>query len=233
MEDINVYLKKFKIAVAVLAAGILIMIFLISKIVPAVQSVFQLKNDYKNQTAMLEDAERKLQNLKDKENRKEAEASHMSKAVFKPITEGLDSEAAISDEFAEILQLIKENKVKTRAIKYDYDPQDDNFVKNAANKYHVCKITAELIATYSQFENFLRDLYKHEHFLEISQIEINPYQKNKKILLFNFTMKLYAQRDPSSVPAAPAAQPSDQGANQNVQPPMDMPNNAPEPLPEI
>lgn len=207
MENLNIYLKKFKVAVYVAVAGILLLIVLISKVVPAIQNVIKLNKEYKNITFAVEDAERKLQNLKDKENRKEEETVNLSKSVFKPINEGLDTEAAISDEFGEILQLIKENKVKTRSVQYDYDPQDDNFVKNAANKYHVCSVTAELIATYSQFENFLRDLYKHEHFLEISQIEINPYQKNKKILLIKFTLKLYAQRDPSSVvetkPAAP------------------------------
>lgn len=230
MENLSIYLKKFKIAVYILVAGIIIAIALLSKIIPAVQNVQQLKNDYKSQEQALQDAERKLQNLKSSQNSKKDANTGLSKAVFKPITEGLDTEAAISDEFAEILQLIKENKIKTRSVKYDYDPQDDKFVQNAANKYHVCRVTTELIATYSQFENFLRDLYKHEHFLDIDKIEINPYQKNKKILLINFAMKLYAERDPSSVvetkPAEPQAQKGQKGPNDIQRNPLP---EAPEP----
>lgn len=201
MEDLSIYIKKFKVAVGILVAGIILVIFLITKIVPAIQQLSQLKTDVQNQTVALQDAERKLENLKNEIKKEEAEESAAPKAIFRPITQGLDTEAAISDEFGEILQLIKENKIKARAVTYDYDPKDDKFVANAASKYHVCKVTAELIGTYSEFENFLRDLYKHEHFLDVSKIEITPYQKNKRILLINLVIKLYAQRDGSSEPA--------------------------------
>ena len=106
-----------------------------------------------------------LVKLIDEPDRK-VENENLPKLFFKPVNLGLDTEAAISDEFGEILQLIRENKIKTRSIVYEYDPKDDNFVKNVPEKYQVCRITAEMIANYSDFENFLRDLYKHEHYLE-------------------------------------------------------------------
>lgn len=208
MEKYTVYLKKFQIAVSILAVALILFIFLITKIVPEVQKIMQIQTDYKAQSSSLTDSERKLKDLQDAEKRKEQENENTAKIFFKPISEGLDTEAAISDEFGEILQLIRENKIKTRSVKYDYDPQDDNFVKNAANRYHVCRVTAEMIATYSNFANFLRELYKHEHFLEISKIEIAPYEKNKRILLVNLQIKLYAQKDPSSVEEAPAPAPA-------------------------
>lgn len=198
MEQYNIYLKKFKIAIAIAVAAIALLIFFISKIIPSVQNIFQIQGEYKTKMSEISDAERRLEDMKNDEKRTEAEEQNLPKAVFKPINEGLDTEGAISDEFAEILQLIRENKIKTRSVQYEYDPQDDIFVKNAMRKYHVCRVTADFIATYSQFENFLRDLYKHEHFLEVSSIEITPYEKNKKILLIKFVMKLYAQRDASS-----------------------------------
>lgn len=210
MEKYSVYLKKFQIAVAILAAALVLCIFLIVKTVPEAQKIMQLQTDYKTQSASLADSERKLQDLKDAEARKDAESQNLSKMFFKPINDGLDTEAAIADEFAEILQLIRENKIKTRSIKYDYDPQDDNFVKNAANRYHVCRVSAEMIASYANFANFLRELYKHEHFLEISKIEIAPYEKNKRILLVSLQIKLYAAKDAATAAAeAPAPAPAD------------------------
>ena len=143
------------------------------------------------------------------------ENENVMKAFFKPIEQGLDTEAVISDEFGEILQIIRENKIKTRSVKYDYDPQDDNFVKNAANRYHVCRVSAEMIGTYANLENFLRELYKHEHFLDISKVEIAPYEKNKRILLASVQFKLYAQRDPSSVVDTPAPAQQDAAAPDN------------------
>ncbi len=197
-------MKKFQIALGIFALSLIVFIFLVSKVIPEVQKISQIQNDYKTQSSALADSERKLQDLKDAARRKEAENENIQKIFFKPISEGLDTEAAISDEFGEILQIVRENKIKMRSVKYDYDPQDDNFVKNAGNRYQVCRVTAEMIASYSNFANFLRELYKHEHFLEISKIEIAPYEKNKRILLISLQIKLYAQRDPSTVVETPA-----------------------------
>ena len=71
-----------------------------------------------------------------------------------------------------------------------------------------------MIADYKHFQAFLRDLYKHEHFLEISNIEIVPYEKDKKILLIKSQIKLYSQKSeadaatpaPESTSTAPAEQ---------------------------
>lgn len=223
-------MKKFQIALGIFALSLIVFIFLVSKVIPEVQKISQIQNDYKTQSSALADSERKLQDLKDAARRKEAENENIQKIFFKPISEGLDTEAAISDEFGEILQIVRENKIKMRSVKYDYDPQDDNFVKNAGNRYQVCRVTAEMIASYSNFANFLRELYKHEHFLEISKIEIAPYEKNKRILLISLQIKLYAQRDPSTVveTPAPAANSGDgqADASGNATPPSPTPASA-------
>lgn len=210
MEKYNIYFKKFQIAILIFVAAILAIIFLIYKTVPVVQKIFDIQEQQKTQSASLADAERKLADLRANAERRKVENENLPKLFFKPVNMGLDTEAAISEEFAEILQIIRENKIKTRSIVYEYDPKDDNFVKNVPEKYQVCRITAEMIANYSNFENFLRDLYKHEHYLEIAKIEILPYEKNKRILLINMQLKLYAQRDPSTY--IPAAAPADQNA---------------------
>lgn len=147
MEKYSVYLKKFQIAIAIAAAALVGFIFLIAKTVPQIQTITNIQNDYKTQSSTLADTERKLEELKAAAARKEAENENVMKAFFKPIEQGLDTEAVISDEFGEILQIIRENKIKTRSVKYDYDPQDDNFVKNASNRYHVCRVSAEMIGT--------------------------------------------------------------------------------------
>lgn len=205
MEKYSVYLKKFQIAIGIVAVALVVFIVLIVKTVPQIKTIANIQNDYKTQSSTLADTERKLEELKDAAARKEAENENVMKAFFKPIEQGLDTEAVISDEFGEILQIIRDNKIKTRSVKYDYDPQDDNFVKNAANRYHVCRVSAEMIGNYANLENFLRELYKHEHFLDISKVEIAPYEKNKRILLASVQFKLYAQRDPSSVVETPAS----------------------------
>ena len=52
----------------------------------------------------------------------------------------------------------------------------------------------EMIGSYINYDNFLKELYKHEHFLDIQSVEIVPYRKNKRILLINFKLKLYSKK---------------------------------------
>ena len=107
---------------------------------------------------------------------------------------GMDTQAVISGECAEILQLARANQIKIRAIKHEYDPQDDAFVKGAGDKYNVGRLSMEMAGNYSNYDNFLKEMYKHEHFLDIQSAEIVPYKKNKKVLLINFKVKLYARK---------------------------------------
>lgn len=195
MEKYNVYLKKFQLAIIIIVVTVVAVIAMIVKTVPEVQKIIQIQEDQKTQSSALADAERKLADLKAEALKQEAEDANVAKLFFKPITEGLDSEAAISDEFTEILQIMRDNRIKVRSVNYEYDPKDDNFVKFIPFKYHVCRISAEMIANYSSLANFLREVYKHEHFLDLERIEIVPYNKNKKILLVNVVIKLYAQKD--------------------------------------
>lgn len=219
MENYNIYFKKFQIAIMIFVAAIAGIIFLIYKTVPEVQKILDIQKQQKTQSESLSDAERKLADLRADAERRKVENENLPKLFFKPVNMGLDTEAAISEEFGEILQLIRENKIKTRSLVYEYDPKDDNFVKNVPEKYQVCRIKAEMIANYTNFENFLRDLYKHEHYLEISKIEVSPYEKNKRILLINLEIKLYAQRDPSTYipPADATAKTSENAADAGAQ----------------
>lgn len=229
-------LKKIKNGIAIIIAGFILLIIAIAKVIPEVQKIPGVKDQIKTQTETLEDSKRQLEELKLAEVKKEQESEDLLKAFFKPEETGLDSETAMGLEFGEILSSIRQNKIKTRSVKYDYDPADDNFVKNVGNLYHACKIDMELIGSYRNLENFLRDLYKHPHFLEISKIEIIPYNKNKRILIANMQIKLYTQKDSSEQNAAKQASSQGQQPNAASQDPAAVPapadaNGAPPPVP--
>ena len=235
MESYDIYLRKFKVAIGIVALTIALFVVFLMQIIPKIQEIATIQKDTRTKTSSLADLERRLEDLK-KTQKEKNDTPVFLKQFFKPINGGSDTETVIADEFAEILQVIRDNKIKMRAIKYDYEDalQDDNFVKFAAGKYHVCRVTADMIGSYSALENLFRDLYKHEHFLEISKIEIVPYEKNKKILLANVQIKLYAQRDPNSPApniqptAAPAAQEAAAATEENKKPDSGKENNSDE-----
>ncbi len=194
MNEIEVYFKKFKTVILIVVLTLIVFGYIVSKIVPVVTDIYKMSQDYKTAVTTLADKERTLKNLQEKTAKAEAENQNTIKAVYKPIEQGMDTESIIANEFAEILTLIRGNAIKTRSIKYEYDPKDDNFVKNVPDKYHVAKLDIEMIGTYKDFEGFLKELYKHEHFLDMASMEIVPYSRDKKILIINFQLKLYAQK---------------------------------------
>lgn len=193
----NEKFKQFLIPLLLLLAAIVALILFTPKIIENVQGYKATQIEIETKTQTLKDKQAKLDEYRRKEaeeKKKEQESEANEKPFYKPIMEGLDTEAVIAGEFAEILQLVRENKIKVRAIKYDYDPSDDNFVKGAGEKYNVARLNMEMIANYTSYRDFLRQMYKHSHFLDIQSVEIVPYKKNKRILLINFKVKLYAKK---------------------------------------
>ena len=140
MNEIEVYFKKFKTVILIVVLTLIVFGYIVSKIVPVVTDIYKMSQDYKTAVTTLADKERTLKNLQEKTAKAEAENQNTIKAVYKPIEQGMDTESIIANEFAEILTLIRGNAIKTRSIKYEYDPKDDNFVKNVPDKYHVAKL---------------------------------------------------------------------------------------------
>lgn len=169
---------------------------IVAQIVPNIQSYVSAQAEYKNNLQIYSEKEKKLETLKEANTPVAGVTASeaVEKQFFKPLESGVDSESVIAAEFNEILTLMTSNAIKTRSVKYTYDPQDDNFVKGAADKYSVCKLDMSMIASYNNFKNFLKDLYKHDHYLDIAKIEIVPYQKNKSVLLIELQLKLYAEK---------------------------------------
>ena len=185
------------IPIAILVVCIIVAIFLgWNNLIPSLNGYINAKNQYKSLIVEQGNKEKELENLKTANAPKANNnaPTGISKEFFKPLETGTDTESVIASEFNEILSLMTANTIKTRSVKYFYNPEGNSFVDNAGDKYSVCRLEMSMIATYSNFKNFMKELYKHEHYLEITKVEIVPYQKNKTILLVELQITLYAEK---------------------------------------
>lgn len=192
----NEKLKQFLVPILIVIVSLAVAVYMCMKVADNVQSILGYNNDIAAKQQLLKEKKEQLEKfIKEEaaEAKKTAEDAANSKPFYKPAATGMNTEAIIQGEFAEILELIRVNKIKVRTIKYEYDPQDDAFVKGAGGKYKAARLNMEMIANYTSYNNFLKELYKHEHFLDIQSVEVVPYRKNKQILLINFKLKLYSQ----------------------------------------
>ncbi len=194
-NDLKDIFLKLKIGILIFIAALVGAGYMIGKmLVPEVQAFEKLKQDNANAIALLDKTKKDLDDLKIIASKQAEAASEIEKAFYNPAEAGLDREGVIAGEFSEILELIKANTIKTKSINYTYEPSDDPFVAGAKEKFNVAQLDMSMIGTYSNFENFLKDLYKHEHFLNIRKISVTPYEKDKSILLIDFSLKLYAEK---------------------------------------
>ncbi|MBR6098580.1 hypothetical protein IKP85_02420 [bacterium] len=179
--------------------AIFMVIFIInSKIAPGLSEYGNLSNGFKDQKEKYVSASQKLETLK-QNNEAALEAASNSEGIdkefFRPLEAGNDSELILAAEFNEILDLMKANQIKTKSVKYKYDEEvNDNFYNGSSGKFSVCQLDMVMISNYTSFKNFMKDLYKHEHYLDIASVEIVPYRKDKSILIINLTLKLYAEK---------------------------------------
>ncbi|MDR1168162.1 MAG: hypothetical protein LBK53_04630 [Heliobacteriaceae bacterium] len=196
MKKYKYYLRRFIVAVIILTISFIIVAALITVTLPKINQIIKVSGEIKSQTTVFEETERKLAGLRAEEavQNKPRNKGSDYRDFYKPIDAGADTESIMAEEIANVLKILKNNHIKTRSISYEYDAQWDNFVKNASDKYSSCALSLDIVADYRTFLAFLRDLYKHEHFVNINKIEIVPYNKNKKILLINTQIVLYAQK---------------------------------------
>lgn len=188
-------LKLFQNAILLLMLTVVSSIYLIVMFIyPKASTISSLSADYKAALEKQATMEQKYDAIKASLMQATNVELTGSKAMYKPMETGLDAESIVAGQFNEILELLRANSIKARSVDYNYNPAEDAFVKGAGAKISACHLDLQLIATYKNFENFLRDLYKHEHFLDIAKIEILPYQKDKTILLINCKILLYAQK---------------------------------------
>lgn len=209
MEVIKKYLDMFKVSLAIVVAAVLVSIGLLIKIVPETIAYFGNNSKYSETETKLAAKKAELETAKKNKAREEARAKEgIEVKAFYKNTNGIGNSTAdiMAGEIQEINDLIKFYGIKMYKVNYSYDPTDDIFYKEKKDDYCVCKMNMELFATYMKFQSFMKDLYKHEHFLDIQTIEVNPYKKDKSILHIKMDLSLYAEKDPNA------------GANREVPP---------------
>lgn len=165
---------------------------------------------------VLSEKEAQLNNL-----RLQAEASSRAKT---PIKEGkkiyelegaqFSGEASFAPLFEVVLTIAQNSGIRIRSIDYNYQPEEDRIYAAHISDYNVCELSIVAVGTYAQLQNFFRGLMKDSNLSYLAEVEMQPWEKDKTILVTNIKIRLYTKTPnaPTSVqvskenaqPAAPA-----------------------------
>ncbi len=210
MNDI----KKYKDVILYLSL-VLIMVFLIYKqLQPKFLHTFELFNQVKTQTEVKSSIEDQLRLAKEKDERQKKLnlQDDFTKKIYTSTGIVTDTESTFAVLLDDLIEIARKNHIKTHSIQSTLNPSEDVFVKGDSSKYSVNRLDMKIVSNYTDFENFISDLFSYHYIINLNNIEIYPYQKNKKILLINLSITMYSYKDPSeasepkgdeNAPAAP------------------------------
>lgn len=187
-------MKRYTDSILLLILIIILAGFGLYKLKPSIVGIYNIEKGISEKTQVLADLDRQLQTLKTEAAQKAQQTDIYEKKFYKPGDSGLDTEASFAVVFDDLIEMAKYNSVKIYSISYTYNPATDAFVKGAPGSYNVCQVNMQMIADYLDFSEFMKAIYKYPYLVNIDEIELKPYTKNKRILLINVQLKLYSAK---------------------------------------
>ena len=126
--------------------------------------------------------------------RKSIEASE--KKIYSPADSDLGNDTLFFTLYNDVIEMLHANSIKIKSMKYNYNPGDDDFVKSGQDTYFVCEIDLGLVSNYTNLGKFIENIIRYPYYIKIRKVEVSPYEKDKKILISNVVLRLYAHTVP-------------------------------------
>ncbi len=130
--------------------------------------------------------------LKEAKNNVNSEAQ---KKIYSPIESDLGNDTLFFTLYSDFIEMIHANSIKIKSIDYKYNPEDDEFVASEKD-YFVFDVNVELVSNYTNLGKLIENIYQYPYYLKINSLDVKPYNKDKKILISNLSVRLYAHTEP-------------------------------------
>lgn len=115
------------------------------------------------------------------------------KIIYEVLGQQFSPEASFGIMFENILANMTNNGVRIRSIDYNYQPMDDKVLLVNAPGYNACELSFTAVSTYSQLQSFFKNLAKENYLSSIYEVYIEPYDRDKTILISKFKIRLYTR----------------------------------------
>ena len=174
---------------------VLVISFCIYQVVPKVQTVY-------SNIARIDEMETKVNdlNIKYLEVQKRQNIENMKyenleqKNIYQPQYAYSNSLLALNGMLEDITNKALKNQLKLRKIDYIENLTDDVIVTNDPNSFNACGVKLSLIGSYLEFQKFLNELFTYPYLVNMKTIDISPYQRDKRVLIIDVTLHMYAKK---------------------------------------
>lgn len=175
---------------------VLIIVACVALVLPQVDKLNETNSTIEEREAHLEQVTQKAKNVE--MNIKKLRESNMNsqKKIYTPIESDLGSDTLFFTLYNDVIEMLHANTIKIKSIDYVYNPETDEFVKFGRDVYFVCDINMELVSNYVNLGKLIQDIYQYPYYIKINDLEVKPYTKDKKVLISNLSLRLYAHTAP-------------------------------------
>ena len=135
-------------------------------------------------------------NVEAKKKQLQNSVTTAQKKIYAPSEFDLGSDTLFFTLYSDLIEMIKANSIKVKSMEYSYNPSSDIFVTYGKDVYFVCEIDMELITNYVGLGKFIQDIYQYPYYIKILKLGVKPYPKDKKVLITNIALRLYARTAP-------------------------------------
>ena len=188
--------KRYYGVLAFLAAVGLLIFIVYSLFSPKIEEMKSLESSVNSKQSQLETLEKKLSIVKQKVKKIKDSIFTSQKKIYSPVESDLGSDTLFFTLYNDVIEMVHSNTIKIKRIDYQYNPDCDPFVSFCKGIYFVCDVDMELISNYVNLGKLIQDIYQYPYYIKINSLEVKPYEKDKKILISNLSLRLYAHTEP-------------------------------------
>lgn len=200
--------------VAVVAA---VIYFAYSLVYPQIEKYNTAKQTVETTSQQLDEVKARVANIKSKLKVLKDSSVSVQKKVYAPIEGelGNDNDSLFFTLYNDVLDMLHANSVKIKAIDYVYNPAGDKFVDHGKGQYFVCDVNLELVSNYANLGKLIQEIYQYPYYMKISSVDVNPYKKDKTILLTKMSLRLYSSTEPVAAEAPAVETTTDKKSKSN------------------
>ena len=165
-------------------------------ITPQITNLTNAIADISKKEQELQSKQQKLQIVQNKIKRIKDSITGSQKKIYYPIESDLGNDTLFFTLYNDLIEMIHQNSVRVKSIDYNHNPETDAFVKFGKEVYFVCDVNLEIVSNYVNLGKLIQDIYQYPYYIKINELEVKPYNKDKKVLISNLSLRLYAHTSP-------------------------------------
>ena len=139
------------------------------------------------------DLRQNLEALKSKKSQEDNVQIEGTKVVYENSEFKFSKDASFAPLIEKFIDISKLAGVRIHSIEYNYAPADDPvFIAQYAG-YNVCELSVTSIGRYSNFQRLFETIVADVNIMNLSEIDITPWESDSSILVGKFKLRLYTK----------------------------------------